>query len=95
MDDIKNYRFLSGGKIPLTGVDDSAEFRSTSEAMGIMGIGPEEQSGTHTSSFVKFRLYCPSFMSSCLTQMYIPVFSNLPSCVLSTFIWKYAIQAGK
>lgn len=47
MDDIKNYRFLSGGKIPLTGVDDSAEFRSTSEAMGIMGIGPEEQSGTH------------------------------------------------
>lgn len=56
LDDIKNYRFLSGGKIPLTGVDDSAEFRSTSEAMGIMGIGPEEQSGTHTSSFVKFRL---------------------------------------
>ncbi|XP_048764232.1 myosin heavy chain, non-muscle isoform X2 [Ostrea edulis] len=44
LDDIRNYRFLSGGKIPLTGVDDGTEFRSTAEAMTIMGIGPEEQS---------------------------------------------------
>ena len=43
LDDIRNYRFLSGGKIALTGVDDSVEFRSTADAMAIMGIGPEEQ----------------------------------------------------
>jgi myosin heavy subunit len=48
LDDIRNYRFLSGGRIPLTGVDDGTEFRSTAEAMTIMGIGPEEQSCKET-----------------------------------------------
>ncbi|XP_061174920.1 myosin heavy chain, non-muscle-like isoform X2 [Saccostrea echinata] len=43
LDDIRNYRFLSGGRIPVNGVDDGAEFRATAEAMTIMGIGPEEQ----------------------------------------------------
>jgi len=45
MEDINNYRFMSCGNVPVNGVDDAAEFRLTIEAMNIMGISAEEQSG--------------------------------------------------
>lgn len=45
VEDINNYRFLTCGNVPVAGVDDAAEFRLTIEAMNIMGISAEEQSG--------------------------------------------------
>lgn len=46
LDDYRNYRFLTSGRLPVQGVDDAAEFRLTIEAMTIMGICPEDQAGT-------------------------------------------------
>lgn len=43
LDDIRNYRFLTNGYVPVSGVDDTQEFRMTVEAMTIMGISPEDQ----------------------------------------------------
>lgn len=43
LDDIKNYRFLTNGHVPVPGVDDTQEFKLTIEAMTIMGIVPEDQ----------------------------------------------------
>lgn len=45
LEDINNYRYLTKGHLPVAGVDDAAEFRLTIEAMNIMGISPEDQSG--------------------------------------------------
>ncbi|XP_060071746.1 myosin heavy chain, non-muscle-like isoform X4 [Ylistrum balloti] len=44
LEDIGNYRFLTHGSVPVSGVDDTAEFRQTVEALTIMGITPEDQS---------------------------------------------------
>lgn len=44
LEDIKNYKFLTYGNVPVSGVDDTAEFRQTVEALTIMGISPEDQS---------------------------------------------------
>lgn len=44
LEDAKNYRFLSNGLVAVPGVDDAVEFKSTAEAMTIMGIAPEDQS---------------------------------------------------
>lgn len=49
LDDIGNYRYLTKGHMAVPGVDDAAEFRFTIEAMNIMGINPEEQSGIKTT----------------------------------------------
>ncbi|XP_052069305.1 myosin heavy chain, non-muscle-like isoform X3 [Mytilus californianus] len=43
LDDYKNYRFMTSGRVPVQGIDDTVEFRSTIEAMTIMGISPEDQ----------------------------------------------------
>lgn len=51
LDDFKNYRFMTMGRVPVQGVDDTAEFRSTIEAMTIMGISPEDQAGTFVVLF--------------------------------------------
>lgn len=47
MEDIGNYQFLTHGSVPVSGVDDTAEFRQTVEALTIMGISPEDQSGKY------------------------------------------------
>lgn len=44
LEDAKNYRFLSSGLVAVPGVDDAMEFKSTAEAMTIMGIAAEDQS---------------------------------------------------
>lgn len=36
------YRFLSGGSIPVTGQSDSENFTQTMDSMAIMGFIPEE-----------------------------------------------------
>lgn len=42
---------MTMGRVPVQGVDDTAEFRSTIEAMTIMGISPEDQAGTFVVLF--------------------------------------------
>ncbi len=41
----KTYKFLSNGNLPVPGVNDSQEFEDTREAMIIMGMSDDEQSG--------------------------------------------------
>ena len=43
--DAKNYKFLSNGNLPVPGVNDGQEFEDTCEAMNIMGMSEDEQSG--------------------------------------------------
>ncbi len=45
LEDVKNYTFLTNGAVPVPGVDEAAEFRSTVQAMQIMGLNSEELSG--------------------------------------------------
>lgn len=45
LEDVKNYTFLTHGAVPVPGVDEAAEFRSTVQAMQIMGLNTEELSG--------------------------------------------------
>lgn len=45
LEDPKSYKFLSNGNLPVPGVNDSQEFQDTVEAMNIMGMTDEEQSG--------------------------------------------------
>ena len=45
LEDPKSYKFLSNGNLPVPGVNDSQEFQDTVEAMNIMGMSDEEQSG--------------------------------------------------
>ncbi|KAK7870315.1 hypothetical protein R5R35_003705 [Gryllus longicercus] len=44
LDDPKSYSFLSGGHLPVPGVDDAAEFQATCKAMNIMGMTQEDLS---------------------------------------------------
>lgn len=44
LEDVKNYTFLTHGNVPVPGVDDGIEFRSTVQAMQIMGLQPEDLS---------------------------------------------------
>ena len=63
LEDINNYRFLTGGHIPVAGVDDAQEFRLTIEAMNIMGFSPEDQSGILKELYtfgLKYTIYCKS-----------------------------------
>ena len=41
----KTYKNLSNGNLPVPGVNDSQEFEDTREAMNIMGMSEDEQSG--------------------------------------------------
>ena len=43
--DAKTYKFLSNGNLPVPGVNDGQEFEDTREAMNIMGMSEDEQSG--------------------------------------------------
>ena len=47
LEDVKNYTFLTHGAVPVPGVDEAAEFRSTVQAMQIMGLNAEELSGMY------------------------------------------------
>lgn len=47
LEDFKNYTFLTNGNVPVPGVDDAVEFQSTTKAMSIMGLGPEDLNGGH------------------------------------------------
>jgi len=44
LEDVKNYTFLTHGNVPVPGVDDAVEFKSTYQAMQIMGLHLEELS---------------------------------------------------
>lgn len=46
LEDVKNYTFLTHGAVPVPGVDEAVEFKSTVQAMQIMGLNTEELSGT-------------------------------------------------
>jgi len=49
---MRNYKFLTSGNVQVPGIDDAAEFRLTVEAMTIMGISPEDQSGTYITTLL-------------------------------------------
>ncbi|XP_059476766.1 myosin heavy chain, non-muscle isoform X1 [Neocloeon triangulifer] len=44
IDDPKTYSFLTNGPLPLPGTDDAGEYKATCQAMGIMGMTPEDLS---------------------------------------------------
>lgn len=44
LEDVKNYTFLSHGNVPVTGVDEAAEFKNTVQAMQIMGLTGDDLS---------------------------------------------------
>lgn len=43
MEDIKNYRYLTYGKVPVPGMDDKELYMQLVEAMDIMGFTKDEQ----------------------------------------------------
>jgi myosin heavy subunit len=49
LEDWGKYTYLSNGHLPVTGVDDSQEFKNLMESMMIMGFSPEDQSGQSQS----------------------------------------------
>lgn len=57
LEDVKNYTFLTHGAVPVPGVDEAAEFKSTVQAMQIMGLNEEELSGMlHLFTFMNIIL---------------------------------------
>lgn len=44
LEDVRNYTFLTNGNVPVPGVDDAIEFKSTCQAMQIMGLQSEDLS---------------------------------------------------
>ena len=44
-DDAGSYAFMSNGYVPVAGVNDANEYEDTVEAMNIMGLPEDEQSG--------------------------------------------------
>ena len=45
IEDIRNYRYLTHGNVPVAGQDDEELYRQLLEAMNIMGFSKEEQLG--------------------------------------------------
>jgi len=45
IEDIRNYRYLTHGNVPVAGQDDEELYRQLLEAMDIMGFSKEEQIG--------------------------------------------------
>lgn len=45
MEDVKNYRYLTHGNVPVAGQDDAELYRQLVEAMDIMGFVKDEQDG--------------------------------------------------
>jgi len=45
IEDIRNYRYLTFGNVPVAGQDDEELYRQLLEAMNIMGFSKEEQLG--------------------------------------------------
>jgi len=43
VEDIRNYRYLTYGNVPVAGQDDEELYRQLLEAMNIMGFSKEEQ----------------------------------------------------
>lgn len=46
MEDIKNYRYLTFGNVPVPGIDDKEVYAQLVEAMDIMGFSKDEQACT-------------------------------------------------
>ena len=46
LEDLANYSYLSYGNVSVPQVDDADMFKQTNEAFRIMGITPEEVTGT-------------------------------------------------
>jgi len=47
IEDIRNYRYLTFGNVPVAGQDDEELYRQLLEAMNIMGFSKEEQLGKY------------------------------------------------
>ena len=45
IDDVKTYQYLSNGNLTVPGLNDVNEYEDTREAMNIMGMSEDEQSG--------------------------------------------------
>ena len=45
VDDVKTYQYLSNGNLSVPGLNDKNEYEDTREAMNIMGMSEDEQSG--------------------------------------------------
>ena len=52
IEDIRNYRYLTHGNVPVAGQDDDELYRQLLEAMNIMGFSKEEQIGKFVISSV-------------------------------------------
>lgn len=74
------YRFLTGGSIPVPGQSDSENFTQTMDSMGIMGFTPEEKlckrgNNREQRTWFVFCLFDPSF--KCLSLSLSPLSSAM------------------
>lgn len=50
LEDIKNYRYLTFGNVPVPGIDDKEVYAQLVEAMDIMGFSKDEQASIHKTT---------------------------------------------
>jgi myosin heavy subunit len=62
LEDMKNYRYLTYGNVPVAGQDDSELYRQLLEAMDIMAFSKDEQDCKDCN-------YCISVTHNCLVQL--------------------------
>lgn len=86
LEDPKTYSFLTNGNLRVPGVDDSAEYRETVNAMNIMGMTTEDYSGMFIIT-----IFCLIFIKINLICTYIIIFSYFPNCKCCYVVWKHAV----
>lgn len=81
--DAKSYKFLSNGNLPVPGVNDGQEFEDTCEAMNIMGMSEDEQSGEQSCLFI---CCCFCFVVFSVTDI-LRVISNQTVGCMYIVVW--------
>lgn len=72
------YRFLSGGSIPVPGQSDSENFTQTMDSMAIMGFNPEELMCKRTEAGKKIGYFVSSILA--MNHLPLPCLTSLQPC---------------
>ena len=70
LEDLANYSYLSYGNVSVPQVDDADMFKQTNEAFRIMGITPEEVTGTRVRLRLEYTVHILVCMRSTLSKLY-------------------------
>ena len=73
--DAGSYAFMSNGYVAVPGLNDSNEFNDTVEAMNIMGMPEEEQSGESCAGLVRSARMLVVYLKSCYNLFSFPFLS--------------------